>query len=82
MNVRGMGIAVLLAAAVVGAPSGAKPVRAEFGGETMQEAEERAKRLMTDLDKGGAPPSMRLFHHPRDQLKIWEVRESGLAATA
>jgi FAD/FMN-containing dehydrogenase/Fe-S oxidoreductase len=63
-------------------PDGNGWLLAEFGGDTRQEANDRAFELMKDLRGKNAPPSMKLFDDPTIQHKIWEVRESGLGATA
>ena len=63
-------------------PDGGGWLLAEFGGDTRQEANDRARELMQDLQGKNASPSMKLFDNPAMQHKIWEVRESGLGATA
>ncbi len=54
----------------------------EFGGETIDEAESKAKKLMDHLKSLDNPPSMELLDKPGQTQKIWEIRESGLGATA
>ncbi len=54
----------------------------EFGGATIEEAESRAKKLMEHLKQQDNPPSMELLDQPEQTAKIWEIRESGLGATA
>lgn len=63
-------------------PKGHSWLIAEFGGETREEAEARAQRLMNDLKRLPNMPSMKIFGDPEEEKKIWELRESGLAATA
>lgn len=63
-------------------PDGGGWLLVEFGGETRQEASARARELMEDLRDKNAPPNMKLFDDPAIQRKVWEVRESGLGATA
>lgn len=58
-------------------PEGGGWLLAEFGGETMAEASERAQKLMAAL---GDQPAM-LYNGVREQLLVWAVRESGLGAT-
>lgn len=53
----------------------------EFGGNSRIEAEAKAEALMAKL-KGEDAPTMRLVRDPLEQKMIWEVRESGLGATA
>src|SRR5438552_12536872 len=47
----------------------------EFGGETKEEAKDKAQGLSQQL-------SARLFDEPSDQKRIWKMREQGLGATA
>lgn len=56
----------------------------EFGGDTMDEARDRAKSCMETLRRrhGDGAPSMELFEDPKVQRMLWEIREAGLAATA
>jgi FAD/FMN-containing dehydrogenase/Fe-S oxidoreductase len=54
----------------------------EFGGETQEEADGRARDLMRDLEGVPAAPSMELIGDKKRVAEIWELRESGLGATA
>ena len=64
-------------------PDGRGWLLVEFGGETKEEADEKARALMRDLEKDGQPPSgMKLYDDPDSEQHIWEVREAGLGATA
>jgi FAD/FMN-containing dehydrogenase/Fe-S oxidoreductase len=54
----------------------------EIGCDTKEEAIAQARKMMDDLRKQPNPPSMKLFTDKEEQAKIWEVRESGLGATA
>ncbi|HLJ48642.1 MAG TPA: FAD-binding and (Fe-S)-binding domain-containing protein [Bryobacteraceae bacterium] len=63
-------------------PEGKGWLLVEFGAKTRQEAEEQAHRLMNDLKKSDHPPSMKLYDDPAQEKMLWEVRESGLDATA
>ncbi|MGE5054613.1 MAG: FAD-binding and (Fe-S)-binding domain-containing protein [Acidobacteriota bacterium] len=62
-------------------PEGKGWLVAEFGAGTKEEAEERAREAMKALQAAGHP-SMKLYTDEADQQRIWEVRESGLGATA
>jgi FAD/FMN-containing dehydrogenase/Fe-S oxidoreductase len=62
-------------------PDGKGWLLVEFGGETTEESDEKARALMKDLDGRGGP-SMKLYDDPIEESHIWEVRESGLGATA
>jgi FAD/FMN-containing dehydrogenase/Fe-S oxidoreductase len=64
-------------------PDGGGWLFVEFGGETKEESDEKARALMRDLQKDGQPPSgMKLYDDPDSEQHIWEVREAGLGATA
>ena len=55
----------------------------EFGGDTKDEADEKARALMRDLERDHVPPSgMKLYDDDSAEQHIWEVREAGLGATA
>jgi FAD/FMN-containing dehydrogenase/Fe-S oxidoreductase len=63
-------------------PPGGGWLLVEFGGETKREADEHARRLMAELKRGPAPPSMKLYDDPVKERLLWKVRESGLGSTA
>jgi FAD/FMN-containing dehydrogenase/Fe-S oxidoreductase len=64
-------------------PDGRGWLLVEFGGDTKDESDARARALMRDLEKDGQPPSgMKLYDDPDGEQHIWEVREAGLGATA
>jgi len=63
-------------------PDGTGWLLVEFGGETKEEAEQQAQQLMDELQEQENPPSMKLFNDRWEEQKLWEVRESGLGATA
>jgi FAD/FMN-containing dehydrogenase/Fe-S oxidoreductase len=63
-------------------PEGGGWLMVEFGCDTRQEAAEQARALMDKLGWDSHAPSMKLLEDPEDQKKIWELRESGLGATA
>jgi len=63
-------------------PEGNGWLIAEFGGDTRDEANAKARALMEDLKKLPDAPSMKLYDDPEQEKKIWEVREAGLGATA
>jgi hypothetical protein len=63
-------------------PSGGGWLLVEFGGETQKEADDHAHRLMQGLKKHAHAPAMKLFDKPKDEKKVWQIRESGLGATA
>ena len=63
-------------------PDGGGWLLVELGGESASEAHDKACALISELEKRPHAPSMRLFDKPEEQQHIWEIRESGLAATA
>jgi len=63
-------------------PEGKGWLMVEIGYGTQQEAIEQAHRLMDDLKQRSNPPRMKLFVDKEEQHHIWEIRESGLGATA
>src|SRR5256714_988158 len=64
-------------------PDGRGWLFVEFGGETKEESDAKARALMKDLEKDGQPPSgIKLYDDPDSEQHIWEVREAGLGATA
>jgi Fe-S oxidoreductase len=63
-------------------PSGGGWLLVEFGGETKEAADEKARRLMAALKKKPDAPSMKLFDDPAKEAMIWEARDNGLGATA
>jgi len=63
-------------------PKGNAWLMVEFGGDSKEDADNKAKVLMDELKKKQPLPSMSLFDDPAQEKKLWEVRESGLGATA
>src|SRR5262245_31924959 len=63
-------------------PDGGGWLLVEFGGESKQEADERARGLMEAFKRQKQPPSMKLYDDPAQEKTIWAVRRSGLGATA
>jgi hypothetical protein len=63
-------------------PDGNGWLLTEFGGETREESDARARACMEALAKADHPPSMKLFDDRREEAMLWKVRESGLGATA
>jgi FAD/FMN-containing dehydrogenase/Fe-S oxidoreductase len=61
-------------------PEGGGWLFVEFGGDTREEADGKARQAMDALR--AEAKSMHLFDHPHDQKLVWAVRESGLGATA
>ena len=63
-------------------PQGQAWLMVEFGGDSKEDADAQAKKLMNDLKHEAHPPTMSLFDIPAQEHTLWEIRESGLGATA
>ena len=63
-------------------PEGDGWLLVEFGGETRDEAHDKARALMEQLEQADNPPTMHLYDDERAESKVWEAREAGLGATA
>jgi FAD/FMN-containing dehydrogenase/Fe-S oxidoreductase len=63
-------------------PEGAGWLLAEFGGDTRQEADEKAQALVDGLRRHGSRAKTRMFDDPKHEHEIWHAREGGLGATA
>jgi FAD/FMN-containing dehydrogenase/Fe-S oxidoreductase len=63
-------------------PSGRGFLFIEMNGEDTSEAEARARECLAGLQRAGGLVDFRLYTEPEEQEHLWEVRESGLGATA
>ena len=63
-------------------PEGKGWLLVEFGGRDKEESDANAKKAMDALRGEKNPPAMKLFDEPEEEAIIWEVRKSGLGATA
>lgn len=63
-------------------PDGQGWLLVEFGGKDKAESDGRAQALMDRLKGAGNPPTMKLYDDPKQEQHVWEIRESGLGATA
>jgi FAD/FMN-containing dehydrogenase/Fe-S oxidoreductase len=63
-------------------PEGRGWLMAEFGGDSKEEADERANAFMARMRKAPGYKGEKLYDNKESESKIWEVRESGLGATA
>lgn len=63
-------------------PEGKAWLLVEFGGNSKNDSDNQAKALMEDLKKEKSVPAMSLFDDPEQEKMLWEIRESGLGATA
>jgi|SRR5579884_107140 len=63
-------------------PDGNAWLIVEFGGESKQEADANANKLVDAFRSKEHPPSSKIFDDKAEELRLWEVRESGLGATS
>lgn len=63
-------------------PKGQGWLVVEFGGDSREEADDKAHRLMEALKSRPGTPTMRLFDQKEKEEMLWQVRESGLGGTA
>ncbi len=63
-------------------PEGEAWLLVEFGGEDKDESHKKANELMQKLEEDETTPSMKLFDDSIQEQELWEIRESGLGATA
>jgi FAD/FMN-containing dehydrogenase/Fe-S oxidoreductase len=63
-------------------PDGRGWLLVEFGGEDRNDSHNQARRLMDGLKKHSNAPTMKLFDDPGEEHLVWQIRESGLGATA
>jgi FAD/FMN-containing dehydrogenase/Fe-S oxidoreductase len=64
-------------------PDGDAWLLVEFGGDSREEADEKAERLVAELEQTkSAPTGHSIFDDPEQEQKLWKVREAGLGATA
>jgi FAD/FMN-containing dehydrogenase/Fe-S oxidoreductase len=65
-------------------PQGYGFLLVEFGGESKEDSDNQARRLMDHLkhSAGEKAPTMKLFDNPVEEEKLWKVREGSLGSTA
>jgi len=63
-------------------PEGKGWLLVEFGGETLQDAEWKAQRMIDALKKEKPAPSAKIYTDSNVTRQVWQIRESGLGATA
>ncbi|MFN2459882.1 MAG: FAD-linked oxidase C-terminal domain-containing protein, partial [Candidatus Velthaea sp.] len=63
-------------------PDGDAWLIVEFGGESRDESDAKARRLMDAFRGREHAPSMKLFDDPHEEQLLWKIRESGLGATS
>ncbi|MGZ7032866.1 MAG: FAD-binding and (Fe-S)-binding domain-containing protein, partial [Thermoanaerobaculia bacterium] len=62
-------------------PPGAGWLLVEFGGDTKEESDANAQKLIDNVAKLGSPSHKR-FDDKKEERAMWAIRESGLGATA
>lgn len=67
---------------VVLLPKGGGWLLVEYGGETREESDAKATKVMDELKAKRGAPSMKLFDKRDEEKMVWTIRESGLGATA
>ena len=55
-------------------PEGKGFLLVEFGGETREESDEAARRMMRHLHWSLRPPSMKLYDDMAEEKLVWEIR--------
>ena len=63
-------------------PDGGGWLLVEFGGQTREESDGRARECMARLKKDAQAPSMKLFDDIDEEEQLWQIREDGLGATS
>lgn len=63
-------------------PEGKGWLLVQLPGDTADEADGKARELMERLKRNPNAPSMKLYDKPEEEKHVWDIRESGLGATA
>ncbi|MEU0104702.1 FAD-binding and (Fe-S)-binding domain-containing protein [Streptomyces sp. NPDC006251] len=63
-------------------PDGRAFLMVQFGADTVEEADERAHRMLDALHETEHDPEVAFLDDPVHEQELWQVRESGLGATA
>lgn len=63
-------------------PEGKGWLLVEFGADSKAESDAKATALMAELEAAGNAPKMKIYDDAKQEKNLWEVRESGLGATA
>ncbi|TQE32238.1 FAD-binding oxidoreductase [Streptomyces ipomoeae] len=63
-------------------PEGSAFLMAQFGGDTVEEADARAHRMLAALHESEHEPEVAFLDDPAHEAELWQVREAGLGATA
>ncbi|MEW2399672.1 FAD-binding and (Fe-S)-binding domain-containing protein [Streptomyces sp. NPDC046862] len=63
-------------------PEGNAYLMVEFGGDTIEEADDLAHRMLDALQESEHDPEVAFLDDPAHEEQLWQVREAGLGATA
>jgi FAD/FMN-containing dehydrogenase/Fe-S oxidoreductase len=63
-------------------PEGNAFLMVQFGGDTVEEADERAHRMLDALHESEHDAEVAFMDDPSHEEQLWQVREAGLGATA
>lgn len=63
-------------------PDGRGWLLVKFGGQDKRDSDDQASRMMDALRKHRDAPAMKLYDDPSQEHLVWQIRESGLGATA
>jgi FAD/FMN-containing dehydrogenase/Fe-S oxidoreductase len=63
-------------------PAGNGFLLVEFGGDSKEDADSRARTMLAALAALPGAPAHKLFNDPVQEHKVWKTREAGLGATA
>jgi FAD/FMN-containing dehydrogenase/Fe-S oxidoreductase len=63
-------------------PKGDAWLVVEFGGESKDEADGKAQKLMDAFRAKQDPPTMKMFDDVKQEDLVWQIRESGLGSTS
>ncbi|MGW1749272.1 FAD-binding and (Fe-S)-binding domain-containing protein [Streptomyces sp. NPDC002092] len=63
-------------------PKGNAFLMVQFGGDTLEESDERAHRMLDGLHESEHDAEVAFLDDPSHEEELWQVRESGLGATA
>jgi FAD/FMN-containing dehydrogenase/Fe-S oxidoreductase len=63
-------------------PKGSAYLMVQFGGETREDADRAAQRMLDALDESEHDAGVGFLDQPEHEDELWQVREAGLGATA
>jgi FAD/FMN-containing dehydrogenase/Fe-S oxidoreductase len=65
-----------------GLPEGAGFLMVQFGGASQEDTDQAAHEMLDDLKGSPHAPHAQVFRDAQEEDRLWQVRESGLGATA